>query len=85
MQFDNSRFGTTNLGKVGMETFFLGHKCNSVCAQMKLKPNKYMAHEEYFMDMTSVSAYWDYSSMCKEVGWDDTVYLKSVTNMFGFE
>lgn len=31
------RFGSTNMGEVGIEEFFRTHKCNHVCATMGLK------------------------------------------------
>ncbi len=36
------RFGSTNLGEVGMESFFEGHKCNKVCSLMGLKADENM-------------------------------------------
>ena len=36
------KFGNTNFGKVGMEQFLKTHKCNDICAAMRLPKNKYM-------------------------------------------
>ena len=32
------RYGATNLGSKGIETFFATHTCNTVCKEMKLQP-----------------------------------------------
>ncbi len=49
------RFGTTNLGRVGMETFFEVHECNRVCSLMGLKPNRFMKKAEANPDLSSIS------------------------------
>ena len=49
------RFGTTNLGQVGMESFFEAHECNMVCARMRLRPNRFMKKAEANPDLSSVS------------------------------
>ena len=49
------RFGSTNLGQVGMESFFEVHECNRVCTKMCLKLNRYMKRAEPNPDLTSVS------------------------------
>ncbi|CAG0900528.1 unnamed protein product, partial [Darwinula stevensoni] len=47
------RFGSTNLGKVGMVTFFEAHECNKVCALMGLKSNRYMKDGTPNLDLAS--------------------------------
>ncbi len=49
------RFGSTNLLRVGMETFFEGHECNRVCSLMRLKTNRFMKKAEVNPDLSSIS------------------------------
>ena len=39
---EDPKFGNTNLGIVGIEQFFKTHKCNDICAAMRLPKNKHM-------------------------------------------
>ena len=50
------RFGSTNLGRVGMETFFEGHTCNRICTRMGLKTNRHMKDGRVNPDLSSVSS-----------------------------
>ena len=47
------RFGSTNLGEVGVETFFEGHECNRVCQHLGLRPNRHMKNSKVNLGSTS--------------------------------
>ena len=38
---DDNRFGSTNLGLIGIKHFFANHRCNQVCKKLKLKRNSF--------------------------------------------
>ncbi len=50
------RFGTTDLGPMGMETFFEAHECSATCQMMGLRPNRFMKKKEINPALSTVSA-----------------------------